>query len=339
MTVRPATSRDLDAIRALRCRSAEEIPPPLHDDGLGHERALAEIAEMLESEISFVAEGDDAIVGYALARPRSPRRVTLTDLYVAPEARGSGIASALLHEVMRAAAGHGAELVDLEVAAANAEARALYARLGFREEAITMVGEVAALEQLLGRQEAASFGSIHVQSDDLSAVETAVRQFVPRLPGGSRGSIVAPPRSGWIAVYDDVCDRDPEMLRRLAKELADRMGAVVAVLGVERDAVVRMVLYESGRVVDEYLSVPEYYGSLPPGDVIGLQANPRVVSRLTGADPEAIRRIARTALSPSELPPARKLLGELSQALGIEGAGHGWADAPEIPGSVRIERG
>jgi ribosomal-protein-alanine N-acetyltransferase len=339
VTVRPATSRDLDAIGALRRRFAEEIPPPLHENGLDHERALAEIAEILESEIAFVAESDDGIVGYALARPRSSRRVTLTELCVAPEAQGSGIGSALLHEVVRSAGVRGAEVIDLEIAASNSPARALYARWGFREEVIGMVGEVAALEQLLGRQEAASFGSIHVQSDDLSAVETAVRQFVPRLPGGSRGSIVAPPRSGWIAVYDDVCDRDPEMLRRLAKELADRMGTVVAVLGVERDAVVRMVLYESGRVVDEYLSVPEFYGSLPPGDVIGLQANPRVVSRLTGADPEAIRRIARTALSPSELPPARELLAELSQALGIEGAGHGWADAPEIPGAVRIERG
>ena len=90
-----------------------------------------------------------------------------------------------------------------------------------------MTGRVADLEARLGRQEASSFGSIHIQTDDLSAVEQAVRQFVPRLPGGSRGSLVAPPRHGWIAVYDDVCDRNPEMLRRLARELSDRMGAVV----------------------------------------------------------------------------------------------------------------
>ena len=82
------------------------------------------------------------------------------------------------------------------------------------------------------------------------------------------------------------------MLRRLAKELSDRMGAVVLLLGVERDELVRMILFEHGRIVDEYLSVPEFYGPLPPGDVVGLAANPRVVSRLTGADPEAVRRIA-----------------------------------------------
>jgi hypothetical protein len=139
-------------------------------------------------------------------------------------------------------------------------------------------------------------------------------------------------------VYDDVCDRNPEMLRRLARELSDRIGAVGLLLGLERDELVRMILFERGRIVDEYLSVPEFYGPLPPGDVIGLAANPTVVSRLTGADAETVRRIARTAATPAELPPARELLSALAEALGIEGAEHGWADAPELEGAVRLAR-
>ncbi len=203
---------------------------------------------------------------------------------------------------------------------------------------MVMTGSVAELEERLGSQESASFGSIHIQTDDLSAVEQAVRQFVPRLPGGSRGSLVAAPRRGWIAVYDDVCDRNPEMLRRLARELSDRMGAVTLLLGVEREELVRMILFERGRIVDEYLSVPEFYGPLPPGDVVGLAANPTVISRLTGADPETVRHVARTAPSPADLPPARELLAQLAAALHVEGVETGWADAPEPDGSVRIER-
>jgi hypothetical protein len=201
-----------------------------------------------------------------------------------------------------------------------------------------MTGSVSVLEERLGSQEAASFGSIHIQSDDLSAVEQAVRQFVPRLPGGSRGSLVQPPRGGWIAVYDDVCDRNPEMLRRLARELSDRMGAVTLLLGIEREELVRMILFERGRIVDEYLSVPEFYGPLPPGDVVGLAANPTVVARLTGADSDAVRRVARTAPSPADLAPARELLAEFAAVMRIEGAGTGWADVTELDGSVRIER-
>lgn len=338
MTVRPATVGDLEAVQALWRRFAEEIPPPAHERAVDVERELREIAEIVESEISFVAEADGGLVGFALARRRSPGLVTLTDLYVTPEARGSGIAHALLHEIVGAASSSGAEHLSLEVTVGNELARTLYKTWGFRDEVIVMAAEVSALEQRLTAQEAASFGSIHVQTDDLPAVEQAVRQFVPRLPGGSRGSVVVPPRNGWIAVYDDVCDRDPEMLRRLAKELSDRMGAVVCLLGLERDELVRMIFLESGRIVDEYLSVPLYYGPLPPGDVIGLEANPRVVARLSGADPEAIRRIARTASAPSELPPARELLAELAAALGIEGAEHGWAEARELEDAIRIER-
>ena len=128
------------------------------------------------------------------------------------------------------------------------------------------------------------------------------------------------------------------MLRRLAREISDRMGAVVCLLGVERDELLRMILFERGRIVDEYLSVPEFYGPLPPGDVVGLAANPTVVSRLTGADPAAVRRIARTAPAPADLPPARELLAELAEALGIAGSDHGWADAPDITGAVRVAR-
>jgi hypothetical protein len=243
-----------------------------------------------------------------------------------------------MRKVLAAFREQGIEQVDLEVVAANTVARSLYQRWGLHDEVMIMTGRVADLEARLGRQEASSFGSIHVQTDDLNAVEQAVRQFVPRLPGNSRGSLLTPPRNGWIAVYDDVCDRSPDMLRRLAKELADRMGAVVVLLGVERDELVRMILFEHGRIVDEYLSVPEFYGPLPPGDVVALAANPRVVSRLTGADPEAVRKIAITAPSPAVLAPARELLSELARAIGIQGVEHGWSAAPEIEGAVRVER-
>jgi acetyltransferase (GNAT) family protein len=257
---------------------------------------------------------------------------------VSQDARRSGAGTELMRAVLSEFRSLGIEQLDLDVQASNAVARSLYTRWGLRDEVMIMVGSVADLEARIGRQEAASFGSIHFQSDDLNAVVPAVRQFVPRLPGSSRGSIVAPPRNGWIAVYDDVCDRNPDMLRRLAREISDRTGAVTCLLGLEREELVRMILFERGRIVDEYLSVPEFYGPLPPGDVVGLAANPTVVSRLTGADPAIVRRIARTAPSPADLPPPQELLAALAQALGIEGGTHGWSDAPTLEGAITVER-
>jgi ribosomal protein S18 acetylase RimI-like enzyme len=339
VNVRRAAAEDFDAIAKLWRDFDHEVPPPTHEGPADEEKELGEIREIIASEIAFVAEGDDgSLVGFALARRRESGFGTLTDLYVARDTRRSGIGTELMREVLGAFRELGIEEFDLDVQASNRVARSLYARWGLKDAVVVMTGSVAALEERLGTQEAGSFGSIHIQSDNLSAVEQAVRQFVPRLPGGSRGSVVSPPRGGWIAVYDDVCDRNPEMLRRLARELSDRMGAVTLLLGVEREELVRMILFERGRIVDEYLSVPEFYGPLPPGDIVGLAANPTVVSRLTHAEPDAVRRVARTAPSPADLPPARELLGQLAATMHVEGAETGWADAPDDEGFVRIER-
>jgi ribosomal protein S18 acetylase RimI-like enzyme len=338
MNVRRAAAGDFDAIAALWREFDHEVPPPTHEGPADEEVELGEIREIIASEIAFLAEDDGAPIGFALARKRAPGYGTLTDLFVSRDARRSGIATELMRQVLAAFRELGIGHFDLDVQASNDVARSLYARWGLKDVVVIMTGSVAALEERLGSQEAGSVGSIHVQSDDLSAVVQAVRQFVPRLPGNSRGSLVQPPRAGWIAVYDDVCDRNPEMLRRLARELSDRMGAVTLLLGVEREELVRMILFDRGRILDEYLSVPEFYGPLPPGDVVGLAANPTVVARLTGADPDAVRRVARTASSPADLPPARELLAEFAAVMRIDGAGSGWADAQELDGSVRIER-
>jgi ribosomal protein S18 acetylase RimI-like enzyme len=334
VTVRPATAEDLPILDQLYRAFDAGLPRAAPDV----ERELVEVREIVADELAFLAEADGRPVGFALGRARPPVG-RLTDLYVVPAARRRGVAAALARELVDAFRARGLEHVDLEVDLENREARAVYRRWGLRE---TWVHLTAPLEevarQLDPAHEGTSFGSIHVQTDDLAGVERAVRQFVPRLPGRSRGSIVVPPRNGWISVYDDVVDRDPQMLRRLARELGDRMGTVVLALGVEGGAVARFILYERGSIVDEYLSVQEFYGPLPPGDVIALAANPRVVSRLTGADPEAVRAAALHARSPGDLPPARDLLVGLAEAMRVEGSEHGWADAPELPAAIRIER-
>jgi hypothetical protein len=230
----------------------------------------------------------------------------------------------------------GADLIELET---SHEAGEGWIRAGFVETARIVEAPLETVESHLGAQKKEpSFGSVHVQSDDVDAVVRAVRQFVPRLPGGSRGSVVLPPKDGWTSAYDELCDREPEMLRRLAKELSDRMGALVLALGVEEGAVARYIAMERGRVVDEYLSVPEFYGPLPPGEVIALGANPRLMSRLTGADHEAIRATARTALSLPELPPATELLTAIARLFGVERGAHGYAWAAGDPDAIPLAR-
>jgi hypothetical protein len=101
---------------------------------------------------------------------------------------------------------------------------------------------------------------------------------------------------------------------------------------------VRFVLFERGRLMDEYLSVPQFHGELAPGDVISLSANPTVVARLTGADPARVRDVIRTADRPEDLSPATELIVQVAAVLGVEGAAHGYADARSTEGAVILTR-
>ena len=74
-----------------------------------------------------------------------------------------------------------------------------------------------------------------------------MQQFVPAAAGRLAWQHASRRRdNGWITVYDDACDRDPSVLRRLANELSERTGAVVIAIGVEHEQVVRFVLLEAG---------------------------------------------------------------------------------------------
>jgi len=323
MTIRAASADDAPLLEELWRAFETEVPPSEHLDRRDDEE-LAEIREITASGLAFVAEDEGRTLGFALARRTSPRIGQLTDLYVVPEARRDGVATALVAAAVEALTAQGVEQLDLEVDATNASARAVYSHWGFAEDRVVLVAPLETLrERLIPGRHAESFASLHVQTDAVVDVERAVRAYAPRL--GSAGSEVIGPRNGWVSVYDAKVDDDPTALLRFAREISSRMGAIVVTLALEVDQVVRMIALDRGGIVDEYLSVPEFYGPLPPGDVIGLAANPTVLARLTGAEPNRVREVARTATATSDLPPARELLATLAEVLGLEGAEHGFA--------------
>jgi GNAT superfamily N-acetyltransferase len=324
MNVRRAGTGDLPVLEELYRAFFAEWPPREHDHA-DVEQELAETREIVAAELAFLAEEDGAAIGFALVRRRNPSLAEVTDLFVRPEARTAGVAAALVREAVSTLDG-GIEFVHVETGAGNAVARTVYQRWGFRDDLVTMIAPVAELrERLAPGRHATSFASLHVQTDDRAWVERTVTEFARRIR--STGSRVEGPRNGWTAVYDAAADGDHNALLRLARELSERLGAIVIAIALEVDQVVRMIALDRGGIVDEYLSVPEYYGTLPPGDVIGLAANPTVLARLTGADPAAVKAVARTAPSAAELPPPRELLAAIAAVLGLEGTAYGYEAA------------
>ena len=277
----------------------EPAPPPWADTSWDANRSEFDARSV--RTVLFLAEEDGEVVGF-VSSWLEEHLARIGDVYVARGSAGEGVGARARRGRDRERASPGRTHLILN---ANLEALPFYDRLGFREESRNLVLPLEVRSVGSGR----SFGSIHVQTDDIGAVERAVRQFVPRLPGGSHGS-----RCAAAARLD----------RRLRRRLRPRpvvaaaagAGALGAdgrgrmAVGVEHEQVVRFILFEAGRIVDEYLSVPEYYGTLPPGDVIALAANPRVVARLTGADPAEIPRRRADGRVPGELPPPQELLAD-----------------------------
>jgi GNAT superfamily N-acetyltransferase len=287
--IRAATRDDRALVQELRAAFEAEVPDELWDD------------DDADYEWTHVLLADD--VGFAALDRKGDRTWLLDILYVRPEARGKGLGVELLRAAAAFVQEQGAEMLALEVLESNAGARRLYERLGFATVERTLAMPVAGL--LAEPDLAETFGAVHVQNDDVEKVRRDAAKVLRREPDVTTAN-------GWSRV-----EAKPEELRNLARELSFTTGVSVA-LSLEDGAVVRYVLFDRGSMVDEYLSVPEYFGELPPGDVYALGANPTVVARLTNADPARVRAIARTASSPAELPPAQELYEQIADVLGVK---------------------
>jgi GNAT superfamily N-acetyltransferase len=318
MTIRPVTEADAEAIRALWEAFEAEIPEPPGFQSETWDDAWADLRRHAADGVALIAEDDAGPTGYAFAtRPRGERS-HVTDVYVRPDARGSGLGTRLMAEVAARARELGARWVSLDVLTSNRPARVFYERLGFEDVQVVAAVRVDTLAERAGGQapSGATVGAVLAQTDDQATIAAHVGRFVPRL-FRSHATVVSAPRNGWVSVTDGVWEHDPELVGQLAQELSHVTGSVVIALAVERGRFVRLAAYERGSLLDEYLSVPGAYGPIAPGDAVALRANPTVLGRLTGAEPAQIRAVARIADSDADLPPAPELADQLAGVLGL----------------------
>lgn len=314
MNIRRATEGDEAELRRLWEDFSTEVsePPGFPSEEWAEQWEV--IRRSLDGGAVYVAESDGQLVGVAHVRAPDRGVAHLEWAHVSKESRRQGVIKKLLEQAIRDVK-EGTTLVTLEALKGNEPTLTIWKRLGFEAVEYFMATPLDALEgRLADAPEGPSRASTHVQTDDRTSVERALAAFVPRLESPD----VRDAQQGWIRIADPVMDADRAAQTRLARELSERLGAVVVALAIERGAVVRFQLYERGRMVDEYLSVPAFYGELPKGDELALAANPTLVARLTGADHDEVRRVARTAASPAELPPAEELYAQIGRLMGLE---------------------
>jgi len=124
--IRSLTPGDREAVRQLHEASfADEVAfdDIVLDRVFRHGNAL-----------NLVAKTEDGIVGFAAALHGSRPKARLLTIQTHPEARGRGVASALLAEVQRRLRARKADVLELEVHVDNEPAIELYEKRGFAIE-------------------------------------------------------------------------------------------------------------------------------------------------------------------------------------------------------------
>lgn len=140
---------DLEGYRALRLAGVAEDPGA--SGSTYEEEAGRDFTPVLERGNVFGAFLDGRLVGMgAIGREEKAKlrhRAEIYGIYTSPEARGKGVARALMEALIaEARALGGIEVLALGVTVGNAPARALYRKLGFVsvgvEPAFLKVGDV-----------------------------------------------------------------------------------------------------------------------------------------------------------------------------------------------------
>ncbi|MCB5425680.1 GNAT family N-acetyltransferase [Altererythrobacter sp. CC-YST694] len=136
LAIRRAGAEDLDALAGLfdAYRQFYEQPADL----AGAWRFLSERMSRGESTI-FLAELDGKAAGFTQLYPSftsagMARIFILNDLFVAPEARGQGVATGLLRRAAEFARAEGAVRLVLSTATDNFTAQAVYEREGWKRD-------------------------------------------------------------------------------------------------------------------------------------------------------------------------------------------------------------
>jgi GNAT superfamily N-acetyltransferase len=138
--IRILTAQDAPAYRDLRLRALHEHPAAFATSvEEARQRPLEEVVNALvpgPEHVTFGAFHGERLVGIATlvraGKAKLRHRATLTAMYVAPDARGSGLGRELLRRAVDAArAWTGLTDLALAVTVGNPVARALYADAGF----------------------------------------------------------------------------------------------------------------------------------------------------------------------------------------------------------------
>jgi ribosomal protein S18 acetylase RimI-like enzyme len=135
MTVRHVLAHEGDRLKAIRLHSLQADPEGFsstyerEEDWWTSRAALSDAGE--EQRTFVVVDEGDRWLGMALVRRDETGEAVMNAMWVAPEARGSGAATALCDACAAWAGGRGFDSIDVGVFPGNTAARGMYESAGF----------------------------------------------------------------------------------------------------------------------------------------------------------------------------------------------------------------
>jgi ribosomal protein S18 acetylase RimI-like enzyme len=132
LIIRRAGLDDWQVCRDIRLRALRE-EPQAYESTLEDEQHLSDRQwrDRLSRASTFLAVDHENVVGMAVALPQDDGDTMIVAMYVAPDARGRGIAARLIDEIGQTAVSRGSSRLVLDVADGNAAAERSYRRYGF----------------------------------------------------------------------------------------------------------------------------------------------------------------------------------------------------------------
>src|SRR5215471_16522666 len=159
----------------------------------------------------------------------------------------------------------------------------------------------------------AFFVNYHVRSDSTVKVCDALGPLI------KTGAYVSPPKNGWVTVYEKSSDeQDDTIIRRIGSEVSKSLNTAVISFLVHDSDIAMYWLFQSGKLVDEFNSAPDYYEKASKADRVRTRGSADAVLTLCVAG--TTREQVDAVLHPPEGNPvfAEEIVSDLAGLLGID---------------------
>ncbi|MDZ4744373.1 MAG: GNAT family N-acetyltransferase [bacterium] len=138
--IRPLTTRDLDAFIELRLEALNDSPFAFgsspEDDKVLQKKHMREVLENVNEQVVFGCFEGNRLVGitglFREEHLKMRHRAGIWGVYVTPEYRRKGVATAMMHQAIALAREWGLEQLDLGVSVSTDDAKRVYEAIGFR---------------------------------------------------------------------------------------------------------------------------------------------------------------------------------------------------------------